>query len=296
MAATALPLTLEPASRNRVGVARFRRLASSHKMACIGLAMVLLVVLLATFAPVVSPFDPTEQSVGPRLRPPSTAHLLGTDEYGRDVFSRLVFGARVSLTIAGGAVALLMSLGILLGAVAGYYGGWIDSAVMRLVDMMMSIPSFFLLLTVVALFGANLLNTTLVIAFTSWTATARLIRGQFLSLRHSLFVEAARSIGAPNGRIIMRHILPNTMGLIIAQATLLISLVILLESALSYLGFGAQPPTPSWGNMLSTGRAYMRQAWWLTTFPGLAIFVTVLAFNFLGEGVRDLLDPSQRIN
>jgi peptide/nickel transport system permease protein len=260
----------------------------------LGLAAVVALVLVATLASYIAPFDPAQQGIARRLTPPNAGQLLGTDEFGRDVLSRLLFGAQVSLAIAGTAVAILITIGVLFGAVAGYYGGWVDGLIMRVVDMLMAVPSFFLLLSITALFGAGLGNTALVIGFTGWTSTARLIRGQFLSLREKEFVEAARALGASDRRIIFRHILPNTIGIVIVQATLLVSLAILLESGLSYLGLGAQPPTPSWGNMLSTGRAYMRDAWWLTTFPGIAIFLTVLAFNFLGDGLRDWLDPATR--
>jgi peptide/nickel transport system permease protein len=202
-------------------------------------------------------------------------------------------GARVSLSVGLVAVTILISLGVVVGSLAGYYRH-LDGPLMRFVDMVMSIPGFFLLLTIVALFGPSLLNTMLIIGLTSWMGTARLVRGQFLSLREKEFIEAARSIGVPNGRIIIRHLLANTMAVIIVQATLFMAQAILIESSLSYLGLGAQPPTPSWGVMLSQGRDYMRQGWWGTVFPGMAIFVTVMAFNFLGDGLRDALDPRLR--
>jgi peptide/nickel transport system permease protein len=268
----------------------------ARRSTLLGAVIVILIIGAAVLAPVVAPYDPSEQGTGPRLSPPSWSHLLGTDEFGRDVLSRLLFGAQVSLSVAAVAVLLLVLIGTLLGALAGFYGGWRDGMIMRVVDMLMSIPNFFLLIGIVALFGAGPLNTALVIGITGWTSTARLVRGQCLSLREKDFVEAARALGASDLRVLRRHVLPNAMGVIVVQATLLVSLAILLESGLSYLGMGAQPPTPSWGNMLSAGRAYMQQAWWLTTIPGITIFVAVLGFNLLGDGLRDLLDPTTRLD
>jgi len=295
MSSAALEL-LRPVSEPLPATRRhhIKRTLARHPFAATSLLLIVLLLSVAIFAPWIAPFDPTQQGVGGRLEAPSFSHLLGTDEFGRDVLSRLLVGAQVSLSIAVAAVAILTTIGVLLGAIAGYYGGFVDTVIMRCVDMMMSVPSFFLLLSIVSLFGATLINTMLVIGLTSWMATARLVRGQFLSLREKEFVEAARGSGASAWRIIFRHMLPNTLDVIIVQATLYVSLSILLESGLSYLGLGAQPPTPSWGNMLSTGRSYMRQAWWVTTFPGLAIFITVLSFNFLGDGLREVFDPRLR--
>jgi peptide/nickel transport system permease protein len=267
----------------------FRR----SRLALIGLIAVLLICLVAILAPLVAPYDYAEQNVRNCVCPPNSENLLGTDQWGRDILSRIIVGSRVSLSVGVVSVLILITIGVAVGAVAGY-NRHLDGPLMRFVDIMMSIPGFFLLLTIVALFGPSLLNTMLVIGMTSWMGTARLVRGQFLSLREKEFIEAARCVGVPSWRIIARHLLPNTLAVIIVQATLFMSQAILIESSLSYLGLGAQPPTPSWGGMLSQGRDYMRQAPWGTLFPGMAIFVTVMAFNLLGDGLRDALDPRLR--
>jgi peptide/nickel transport system permease protein len=266
---------------------RFRR----NYLAVIALVYIILVTLTAIFAPLIAPYDPVIQNTRESTQPPSTAHPLGTDQYGRDVFSRLVYGGRVSLSVGVVAVAILISVGTLMGALSGYYGGRIDILIMRFVDVMLCLPQFFLLLAAVAVFGPSILNTMLLIGLTSWMGTARLVRGQFLSLRNKEFVTAARVCGAQDARIIRRHMLVNTIPIIIVQATLSISAAILIEASLSYLGLGAQPPTPSWGNMLADGKNFMRSAWWLTFFPGLAVFTTVLSFNLVGDGLREVLDP-----
>jgi peptide/nickel transport system permease protein len=267
----------------------FRR----NRLALAGLVAVILLCLVTVLGPQIAPYDFAAQNVRSSLNPPSSEHWFGTDQWGRDILSRVIIGSRVSLSVGIVAVAILISIGTILGASAGYYRR-LDIPLMRFVDIMMSVPQFFLLLTMVALFGSTLLNTMLVIGLTSWMGTARLVRGQFLSLREKEFIEAARCIGVPTWRIITRHLLPNTLSVIIVQASLYMSNAILIESSLSYLGLGAQPPTPSWGNMLFQGRDFMRQAWWNTVFPGLAIFVTVMAFNLLGDGLRDALDPRLR--
>ncbi len=269
------------------------RMFRRNRLAMIGLAAVILICLVAVFAPSIAPYNYAAQDMKSTVKPPSAAHWLGTDQWGRDILSRILVGSRISLSVGIVAVAILITVGVAVGAIAGY-NRRLDSPLMRFVDMMMSIPGMFLLLTIVALFGPSLLNTMLVIGLTSWMGTARLVRGQFLSLREKEFIEAARCIGAPTWRIILRHLLPNTMAVIIVQATLFMSQTILIESSLSYLGLGAQPPTPSWGGMLSQGKDYMRQAPWGTLFPGLAIFITVMAFNLFGDGLRDALDPHLR--
>ena len=281
------------ATARRSELGRIWRMFRRNRLAMAGLAAVVLICVVAILAPIIAPQDYAEQDMHSTVHPPSAEHWLGTDQWGRDILSRIIVGSRVSLSVGIVAVAILISIGVLLGSIAGYYRS-IDGPVMRFVDIMMSIPGFFLLLTIVALFGPSLLNTMLVIGLTSWMGTARLVRGQFLSLREKEFVEAARCIGVPSWRIIAYHLLPNTMAVIIVQATLFMSQAILIESSLSYLGLGAQPPTPSWGGMLNQGRDYMRQAPWGTLFPGLAIFVTVMAFNLLGDGLRDALDPYLR--
>ncbi len=268
---------------------KFRR----NKLALIGGAVVLVIILSAVFAPWLATHSYSRQNLRARLSEPSAEHWLGTDGYGRDVFSRVLWGARVSLQIGFGAAGLALAIGVVLGAVAGYYGGWIDNAIMRFTDVMMCIPALFLALTVIALFGASMTNTMIVIGAIYWTRTCRIVRGEFLSLRKREFTEAARALGLKDSRIIFRHLLPNALAPIIVQGTLFIAQVILIESGLSFLGLGAQPPTPSWGNMLTEGYKFLSIAWWIATFPGVAIFVTVLAFNLLGDGLRDAFDPKQ---
>jgi peptide/nickel transport system permease protein len=272
---------------------RVWRMFRRNRLALVGLAIVIIMVAIAILGERIAPYDYAVQDMRNTISPPSSQNWLGTDQWGRDIFSRILVGSRVSLSVGIVAVAILMVIGVAVGAIAGY-NRHLDGPLMRFVDIMMSIPGFFLLLTIVALFGPSLFNTMLVIGLTSWMGTARLVRGQFLSLREKEFIEAARCIGVPDWRIITRHLLPNTMAVIIVQATLFMSVAILIESSLSYLGLGAQPPTPSWGGMLFQGRDYMRQAPWGTIFPGLAIFVTVMAFNLLGDGLRDALDPHLR--
>lgn len=272
---------------------RIWRTFRKNRLALLGLAIVIFIFAVAMLGERIAPYDYAEQDMRSTIKPPSSEHWLGTDQWGRDILTRIMVGSRVSLSVGIVSVVILMIIGVAVGAISGY-NRHLDSPLMRFVDIMMSIPGFFLLLTIVALFGPSLLNTMLVIGLTSWMGTARLVRGQFLSLREKEFIEAARCIGVPSSRIITRHLLPNTMAVIIVQATLFMSVAILIESSLSYLGLGAQPPTPSWGGMLSQGRDYMRQAPWGTIFPGLAILITVMAFNLLGDGLRDALDPHLR--
>jgi peptide/nickel transport system permease protein len=264
-----------------------------HRLAVAGLVVITFLIIGAVLAPYLAPYDPTQQGLDRLLLPPSRSHPMGTDDLGRDIFSRVLIGSRISLLVAFVAVAILITIGVLVGMLAGYYRS-LDGPLMRGVDVLMSIPSIFLILAIVALYGPGLRNTMLVIGFTSWMGTARLVRGQFLSIREQDYIEAARAVGVGNFRIILRHIMPNTMSVVIVQATLFISYAIITESLLSYLGLGVQPPDASWGNILSNGRNYMREAWWMTFFPGLAIFLTVLSFNFLGDGLRDALDPHHR--
>ena len=266
------------------------RIFRKHRVAVFGLVVVSLFFLVAIFGPWISPHDPNEQSIRKSLNPPSAEHLLGTDLYGRDIFSRVIAGARISLSVAFVAVFIQITIGVGIGVLAGYFNA-LDGPLMRFVDVMMAVPSMVLLLTVVALFGAGIFNTMIVIGFTAWMSTARLVRGQFLSLREREFSEAARALGVRSMRIIWRHLMPNCLNVVIVQATLFISYAILTESTLSYLGLGVQAPHASWGNMLSAGRDYMQRAWWHTVFPGAAIFLAVLSFNFVGDGLRDALDP-----
>lgn len=278
-------------SRVRSG-SRFKRIAwryGRNRPAVVAMAFLTLLIVVAIFAPLVAPYDPVGQDLPRRLEPPSREFLLGTDAFGRDSFSRVIFGARVSLLVAFATVALIILIGTTVGILAAYYR-WLDGPLMRIVDLLMAMPPLFLLIMLVALFGASTGHTVLFIALSYWRTTARYVRGQVLSLKHRDYVKAALASGASDVRIFVRHIIPNISDGLIVIATLSISFVILLETALSYLGLGAQPPTPSWGGMLADGRQYLQISWWLTAFPGLAIFLTVMAFNFVGDGLRDAFD------
>ncbi len=263
-------------------------------MAVGGLALIIVIFLVAGLASFLAPYDPGKTEVSVKLKPPSSLYYLGTDQLGRDVFSRMLYGSRISLSVGFVAVGISIFLGILVGAIAGYYGGWTDSLLMRFVDTMLCFPSFFLILTVVALLGPSIFNIMVVIGITSWMGTARFVRAEFLSLRQRDFTQAARALGVKDLRIIFRHILPNALAPVFVSATLKVASAILIEAGLSFLGFGVQPPQPSWGNILTEGRTYIFDAWWLTLFPGLAILITVLSFNLLGEGLRDVTDPRLR--
>lgn len=241
-----------------------------------------------------APYDYAAQSLTGRLDPPSREHLLGTDGLGRDVLSRLMWGSRVSLSVGVGAALLTIVLGTIVGSVCGYAGGIVDQVGMRVTDVVMSIPPVLLILLIVAVFGGGLGLTIIAIGLVTWPGTARLLRAEFLRLRSLEFVDAARASGAGPLRIVTRHILPNAVAPLIVQASLLTAESILIESGLSYLGLGVQPPTPSWGNMLFEGRRFMDNAWWISVWPGVAIFVTVLCLNLVGDVLRDLLDPRSR--
>ena len=271
---------------------RFKRIAwrySRNRPAVVAMGFLTILVIVAILAPLVAPYDPVSQDLPRRLEPPSTEFLLGTDAFGRDSLSRVIFGARVSLLVAFATVVLIILIGTTVGIFAAYYR-WLDGPLMRIVDLLMAMPPLFLLIMLVALFGAGTGHTVLFIALSYWRTTARYVRGQVLSLKHRDYVKAALASGASDLRIFVRHIIPNISDGLIVIATLSISFVILLETALSYLGLGAQPPTPSWGGMLADGRQYLQLSWWLTAFPGLAIFLTVMAFNFVGDGLRDAFD------
>jgi peptide/nickel transport system permease protein len=270
------------------------RYFKKNRLAVGGLIVIAIMFLIAGSASFVAPYDPGRTEVSMKLKPPSFQHFLGTDQLGRDVFSRMLFGSRVSLSVGFVAVAISICIGILVGALAGYYGRWVDSVLMRFVDIMLCFPSFFLILTVVALLGPSLFKVMIVIGITSWMGTSRFVRAEFLSLRERDFTQAARALGVKDFRIIFRHILPNALAPVFVTASLDVATAILVEAGLSFLGFGVQPPAPSWGNILTEGRTYIFSAWWLTAFPGLAILITVLAFNLLGEGLRDAIDPRLR--
>jgi peptide/nickel transport system permease protein len=254
----------------------------------------------ALAAPLLATTDPIEQDLAVALRPPfwmeggSLGHPLGTDHLGRDVYSRLVYGAQISLTISVLAALLGAVVGVAAGLVAGYLGGRVDAVIMRIADLNLAFPLILLALAVVALLGANLRNLVIVMAVTTWMIYARIVRGLSLGLREREFVQAVRALGAHDARIIARHILPNVLAPVMVIWTLEVARIILMESALSFLGLGVPPPTPTWGRMLAEGRDYLTVAGWIAIFPGLAILVTVLGINFLGDGLRDLLDPRLR--
>lgn len=263
----------------------------NNKLALSGLLIITILVAIAIFAPKITTYEPTSQNILERLQKPSVKHLLGTDELGRDVFSRIVYGTRISLSVGFIAVGISVIIGVFFGALAGFYGGWIDSLIMRFVDIMFCFPSFFLILMIIAVLGPNIYNVMIIIGITSWPGIARLVRGEILSVKEREFVYAAKAIGASDLRIIFKHILPNALAPVLVTATLGIADAILVESGLSFLGLGVQPPMPSWGNILTSGKDYIESAWWLTLFPGLAILITILSYNLVGEGLREVIDP-----
>jgi len=265
----------------------------TNRLAFAGLLIVLFMFLMALLAPFLGG-DPGEINIAVRLQPPGFNHLLGTDDLGRDVLTRILYAARISLLVGFVAVGISTLIGVCLGALAGYYGRWADAVIMRFVDLMLCFPTFFLILAVIAFLEPSIWNIMIIIGLTSWMGVARLVRAEFLSLRERDFVVAARAIGGSDSRIIFRHILPNALSPVLVSATIGVAGAILTESALSFLGIGVQPPTPSWGNMLMAGKQTLGTAWWLSFFPGMAILLTVLGYNLLGEGVRDAFDPRMR--
>ncbi len=267
------------------------RKALSNPLALAGFIIIVLVFLLSMLAPWIAPYDPNNINVKAILLEPSIQHWMGTDGLGRDVLSRMLHGGRISLLVGLVAVGISTAIGILLGALAGFYRGWIDTFIMRLVDVMLSIPSFFLILAVIAFLTPSIINIMIVIGLTSWMGVTRLVRAEFLSLSEREFVTASRTLGARNARLIFTHLLPNSLTPIIVSAVLGVAGAVLMESGLSFLGLGVQAPQASWGNILTDGKEYIQFAWWLSLFPGLAILITVLGYNLLGEGLRDALDP-----
>jgi peptide/nickel transport system permease protein len=260
-----------------------------NKTLLIGAVIITAFSAIAIFAPLLSPYDPSQINVHSLLMPPSGAHLLGTDSLGRDILSRMIYGARISLSIGLIAVGIATIIGLTLGSFAGFYGGLIDAVIMRFVDIMLCFPTFFLILAVVAILEPSIFNIMIIIGLTSWMGPARLIRGEILSLKEREFIQAERAIGASNFRIITRHLIPNAIGPVLVNATLGIAGAILLESGLSFLGLGVQPPASSWGNILIESKSTLGVAWWITVFPGVAILVTILGFNFIAEGLKEKL-------
>jgi peptide/nickel transport system permease protein len=263
----------------------------TNKLSVIGGIIVLTLFIVAVSAPLISPYNPDDIDRKHVLEPPGLHHLMGTDDLGRDVLSRMIWGARISLAVGFVAIGIATIIGMILGAISGYYGGWLDRIIMRFIDIMLSIPTFFLILAVIAFIGPSIWNIMIVIGLTAWMGVARLVRAEFLSLKEREFVLAAKAIGATDFRIIYKHILINSMSPVLVSAVLGIAGAILVESALSFLGIGVQPPTPSWGNILTLGKDNIEIAWWLSVYPGLAILITVLSYNLFGEGLRDALDP-----
>jgi peptide/nickel transport system permease protein len=285
---------------DREWVTLLRRLVR-RRTALFGMLVVLAVMLAAVFAPLVSPFDPLEQDIGQRLREPGwqdeqgRVHPLGTDHLGRDILARIIFGSRIALVVGLAAVAISGVIGMLIGLVAGYFGGRTDDFLMRLADIQLAFPFILLAIAVIGVLGPSLRNIIIVIGVSSWVVYARVVRGEVLSIREREYVHAAVALGSRHWRVLMTHVLPNTFTPWLVVATLDMARVIVIESALSFLGLGVQPPTPTWGGMLADGRVYLSTAWWLATFPGLAILVTVLGINLFGDGLRDTLDPRLKV-
>jgi peptide/nickel transport system permease protein len=275
-------------------VRNFWKALARNRLAVVGGVVVVCLALLAVLANFIAPWDPNKPDVKRILEPPSHRHLFGTDQLGRDVLSRMLFGARVSLAVGFVSVGIAATIGILLGAAAGYHGGLVDALIMRLVDLVLVFPRFFLLLAVLAFLKPSIWTIMAVIGLTGWMGVARLVRAEFLALKEREFVLWSQAVGAGAFRIIWRHILPNAMAPVLVAMTLGIPAAILTESGLSFLGLGVQPPHATWGNMLTEGKDTIELAWWLSVYPGLAILVTVLSYNLFGEGIRDALDPRLR--
>lgn len=270
-----------------------RRLLRNRR-AWVGGVITLTFVLVAAFAPLLVPYDPFRQNTLNRLQAPSSEHVLGTDELGRDVLSRIIYGSRVSLLVAVMAVVVSLVVGVALGAIAGYYGGVLDNVIMRVVDLFLALPAIVLAIALVAVLGSSLWNVVIALGATGWVQYARIVRGQMLSLKEQEHVVAAKALGSSASRIILQHMLPNTASAIIVVATLSLATMIVSEASLSFLGLGVPPPEPTWGGMLNTGRRFLRVAFHISVFPGLAIMITVLGINLLGDALRDVLDPTLR--
>lgn len=271
-------------------------LLARNKLSLLAFAIIILLVLSAIFAPVIVPYpeDVYSAHIEQKLEAPSSEHIMGTDELGRDVFSRLVYGARVSISTALIAVGVALVIGIPLGAIAGTFGGWVDNVIMRITDVFLSFPPLLLAIALVTLLGPGLTNAIIAIVVSWWPWYTRLVRGQAISIKERKFVQAAETIGTSKAKIIFSHIVPNCISPVIVQASMDIGGVILTVASLSFLGLGAQLPTPEWGLMISTGRRFFPDSWWYCIFPGLAIFITVLCFNLLGDAIREILDPKTR--
>jgi peptide/nickel transport system permease protein len=299
MAVVALPEAARTEPREWL---KFVRRLAARRTALFGLVVVLVVIITAVGAPLITPFDPTEQDLGDlRLKAPGfrdaagRVHPLGTDHLGRDLLARVIYGARPALLVGFAAVVISGVIGMAAGLISGYFGGRLDDALMRLADIQLAFPFILLAIAVIGVLGPSLTTIIVVIGVSSWVVYARIVRSAVLSLREREFVQAALALGSGDGRVVLRHILPNALTPWLVVATLDMARVIVIESALSFLGLGVQPPTPTWGGMLADGRVYISTAWWLATFPGLAILVTVLGINLFGDGLRDTLDPRLKV-
>lgn len=268
--------------------------ARRHPMAVTGAAIIVVVALIAILALLLAPYAPNAQNLADRLEPPGSAHWLGTDELGRDILSRLIFGARVTLGIVALVSVVTAPIGLVLGCTAGYFGGWVEATLMRVTDVFLALPRLILALAFVAALGPGIENAVLAIAIVSWPPYARVARAETLALRRAEFIDAARLAGASGGRIVLRHIMPLCLPSVVVRMSLDMAGVVLIAAGLGFLGLGAQPPTAEWGAMIATGRQYMLDHWWVAAMPGIAIAVLGLAFNLLGDGLRDWLDPKQR--
>jgi peptide/nickel transport system permease protein len=290
-----LPARSRPAASSVEGVWRLTaRRFIRHRMALVGTVIVLLFSGAALLAPWLAPYSYHAIDLERLFHPPSRAHWFGTDELGHDVLTRILYAGRVSLTVGVAASTASVAIGTMVGLVAGYFGGWWDRSLMRVVDMLLALPALALMFVLARVLGTGMWSIVMVLAMLGWMGTARLVRAEILRLRGQDFVEAARGIGASDGRIILRHLLPNALAPVIVSATLQVGAAILAESTISYFGLGIQPPVPSWGNMLQNAQAYLWTALWLAISPGFFIFATVLSFNFVGDGLRDALDPRHR--
>jgi peptide/nickel transport system permease protein len=294
IAAADAPAALRPLPRAHLAPPKWWQRFLRNPRVVVGLAIICSLYLIALLAPIVSPQDPNTQVLLERLKPPSPQHWMGTDQLGRDMLSRAIWAARISLGISLVATFITLVVGTLVGMVAGYFGGWSDQVLMRTTDVFLSFPIFILLITIVAIYGASVWLLILFLGLVAWPEAARIVRAEVLSLARREFTLAARVVGAGNRRIMLRHVLPNVVPVLVVAATLRVAVVILVEAGLSYFGLGVPPPAPSWGNMVADGRLLMNSAWWITTFPGALVVISVLSYNLLGDGLRDVLDPRRR--
>jgi ABC-type dipeptide/oligopeptide/nickel transport system permease subunit len=297
---TDIPASLEveaiPAQRGVSTWEHARRRLLRDPGTVLAISVIVLMILVAIFAPLLTPWDPTrpDRAVGFRASPPSSSHWLGTDQAGRDVFSRLLHGARISLMVGFGSQLLSLALGIVFGLVAGFYRGWVDTVVSRFIEVLQAFPSLLFIIVLSVSIGPGLLTAYIALGVVGWASVARIVRGQTLSLREADYVEGARAMGASRASLIFRHILPGTLPSLIVIYSIGVGGAIIGEATLSFLGLGVRPPTPSWGQMIADGQSYLTSAWWMSVYPGVAIAIIVIAFNFLGDQLRDALDPRMR--